>query len=197
MGVLGCDSGVGVTHLALSLCGYCASKRRKKTAFLEMHTRSEISQLAPESQCFPAVHTRSNVSGSADFFRMQGVDYYPHVSAARIPTLLNQGYDYLILDLGYLNEADIAEFLLCDRKLVLGSLAPWKIWKYEAFFLQLQSSVNLGEGFCYLVQTGSRRNLHRFSGSHRVAMANVPLIQNPFRIGKELFSFFETLLAEV
>lgn len=213
---MGCDSGMGVTHLAIALCSYCCSKQRKRAALLELHTRNEISQLIPESELFAAMnaHSRtfhsskvhSNISllgttrpqeSGQDYlhFKFHGVDYYPHVSGNEIPALLNRGYDYLILDMGSMKEADLSEFLRCDRKLILGSLAPWKIWTYEEFFRQFDNSVNLGEGFYYLTQTGTTEDISQFSKTHHISMSGVPFIKNPFRIEKELFLFLGTLLA--
>ena len=180
LGILGCDAGVGTTHLAISLCTYCASKKRKTVAYVELHARNEIAQLAPE----PALL----VDNSS--FRLHGVDYYPRMSGSGIPALLNQGYDYLILDAGSLDEADVSEFLRCDRKLVLGNLAPWKCWKYEAFFLHFHS-INLGEGFDFLVQMGMKESVTHLSKAHHISITRVPFIQDAFRIEKELFPFLE------
>lgn len=97
--------------------------------------------------------------------------------------------------MGALDETDISEFLRCDRKLVLGSLAPWKLRKYEAFFEQFDHYTNLGEGFCYLVQTGVKETLADFSKARNIDVHSVPFIGNPFRIDKELFPFFSALLS--
>ena len=183
LGILGCDAGVGTTHLAISLCTYCASKQRKSVAYVELHARSEIAQLVPETAL---LHERP-------FFRLYGVDYYPRLSGSEIPVLLNQGYQYLIMDTGSLGEANESEFLRCDRKLVLGNLSPWKRWKYEAFFQHFHS-INLGEGFDFLVQTGVNENVLHFSKTHHIAISQIPFIQNPFRIEKELFPFLERRL---
>lgn len=128
-------------------------------------------------------------------FSLHNVDYYPRVYSGEIPSLLNRGYDYLILDMGALDETDVSEFLRCDRKLVLGSLAPWKLRKYEAFFEQFDHYTNLGEGFCYLVQTGANEALSGFSKTRNIRLHSVPFIGNPFRIDKDQFSFFSTLLS--
>lgn len=189
IGILGCDSGVGATHLAIAMCSYCASKRKKSCAYLELHNRNEISQLVSE-QALAA-------SDEPIHFRLQGVDYYPAVKEDDIPPLLNLGYDYLIMDSGTPDEGAILEFLRCDRKLILGSLAPWKSWKYEALFQKFKSSVNLREGFDYLVQTGTTQDILRFSRAHHIRMQSVPFINNPFSIGKELFPFLGTLSAEL
>lgn len=124
------------------------------------------------------------------------MDYYPAVKEDDVPALLNLGYDCLILDTGVLGGNAFSELLRCDRKLILGSLAPWKSWKYEAFFQQFENTINLGEGFDYLVQTGTVQDVFRFSKTHHIKMQTVPFIKNPFSIEKELFPFLGALSAE-
>lgn len=192
IGILGCTPGCGVTHLAIALGSYCSSKSKKSTAFLELHPRDEISRLLPGTK---AVDPEES-STVRPHFKLQGIDYYPQVKSDEIPALLNLKYDYLILDMGSLGEADLSEFLRCDRKLVLGSLAPWKTESYHAFFDKFSSTYNLGEGFTYLMQTGNEKNAREFSKIHHVSMRGVPFIQNPFRIEKQLFLFLEGLLTE-
>lgn len=178
-----------MTHLAITLCNYCASKQKKSCAYLELHTRNEISQLV-------SLQTLAASKAALKHFRLHNVDYYPAVSEKDVPALLNLGYDYLVLDIGAQDEGAFSEFLRCDRKLVLGSLAPWKVWKYEAFFQKNGNHINLGEGFDYLVQTGTTQEILRFSKTHHIHMQLVPFIKNPFSIEKELFPFLGTLSAE-
>lgn len=197
---------MGTTQLAVALSSYCVSKQQKRAAYLELHERNEIARVLPDAD-FSAVlrrHAKARCqalshSGTAKqeplFFSLRGVDYYPHVSYRDVPLLLNRDYDYLILDLGSFKEAELSEFLRCDIKFILGSLAPWKAWKYEKSLEQLNYSVNLGEGCNYLVQMGTSYDISRFSKANGIAMREVPFIKNPFRIEKELFLFFEELLA--
>lgn len=206
IGILGCHPGAGVTQLAISLGTYCASRRRLRTACLELHKRSELARLIPESALADSIHRHalqcSKAPDAADtskaeffHFRLHGVDYYPNLAPDAVPRLLNMGYDYLILDLGSLNESAAAEFLRCDRKIVLGSLALWKAWSYEEFFKQFDSFTNLGEGYHYLVQMGTFQNHSVFSRQHSISMQEVPFIKDPFRIEKEHFLFFDGLLS--
>ena len=104
------------------------------------------------------------------------------MTADEIPLLLNQGYDYLILDAGALDEGLF--------------LAPWKSWQYESFFQKFTDNIHLGEGFDYLVQTGSTKESVSFSKTHHIKMQTVPFIKNPFCIEKELFPFLGALCAE-
>lgn len=177
-----------------------------RAAYLELHERNEIARVLNDTQFSAALkqHAKarsriSSHSGTADakpfFFTLHGVDYYPHVPYDAVPLLLNRGYDYLIFDLGSFEEADLSEFLRCDAKFILGSLAPWKVWKYDEALKHLSHSVNLGEGCNYLVQMGTSQDISRFSNANGIFLREVPFIKNSFRIEKELFLFFEELLA--
>ena len=84
---------------------------------------------------------------SRTIFNIHGVDYYPDVTPDELPGLYNQGYQILLFDFGNFGECCIHEFLRCDRKLVIGSLAPWNIRQYRDLLESLSHYTNLGEGF--------------------------------------------------
>ena len=124
------------------------------------------------------------------------MDYYPQVKSSEIPALMNLKYDCLIFDMGSQHEADLAEFLRCKYKVVLGSLAPWKAYAYQSFLSQLDNVYHVRKGFYYLSQWGSEKHNRTFAKTHHLSMQSVPFIQNPLRIEKQLFLFFEDLLTE-
>lgn len=192
IGITGCTPGTGATHLALALSSYCASKLKQKTALLELHPRNELRYLLPEFTLPDA----GDAGRERPCFSIHGIDCYPNIDSHDMPFLLNSGYSYLILDMGSIAETDGTEFLRCDCKLVLGSLAQWKIHYFESFFEKFQNLTNLGEGYYYLVQTGTSKEILDFSRLHHIYMQQIPFIQNPLSIKKELFTFFEALLAE-
>ena len=45
IGICGCDRGCGVTHLAIALSNYCASKLRMSTACLELNDTHALRKL--------------------------------------------------------------------------------------------------------------------------------------------------------
>lgn len=124
---------------------------------------------------------------------MQGLYYYPHIDSNSLPTLLNQGFEYLILDLGSMEDGQQSEFLRCDRKVVLGSLAPWKSEKLEQLFINFNNKEINGEGFFYLVQAGHQKACYSFCRTHHALLCPIPFIKNPFLIEKDLFTFLQNL----
>lgn len=190
MGVLGCEPGAGVTHLSIALANYCASKLQKPTAFLELHAPGELVMLSPDHSPASAWNTHICNTG----FSIYDVDYYPAVCPEQIPILMNQAYSYYILDMGSAGYADWSEFLRCDRKLIIGSLAPWKSYLYEELFRRHSTLLKKGGGFVYLVQTGDKRDISEFAKKNGVVMKKVPFLPNPFQIEKERFLFLQELL---
>lgn len=162
---------------------------------MELHARNEISQL------FPTSDSHRNADSLEDLKRVSlyGIDFYPRTGESKIPALLNRGYHYLIFDMGSFTETAFPELLRCDRKLVLGSLAPWKAGSYQDFFAYNYDTSNLMEGFYYLMQTGNAKELLQFSKTYHIPRRNIvpiPFIKNPFCIEKESFLFFQELLSE-
>ena len=203
IGIAGCCPGCGVTHLAVALSCFCSSKLRKKTAYLELHERNEISSLFSNENPFSCENTFSRggqialckeKQTDASIHRRR-IDYYPNVACEQVPVLLNRGYEYLILDLGSSQEAKKSEFLRCDIKLVLGSLAPWKVSYYNNFLKEYSFGDQAGQCILYFVQSGSRKTTTLFSKEHHISVQNIPFIKNPFQIEKELFSFLQNVVS--
>lgn len=126
--------------------------------------------------------------GNRTVFDIHGVDYYPDITPDELPELYNQGYHILLLDFGSFNECCINEFLRCDRKLVIGSLAPWNIRQYRELLESISHYTNLGEGFYCLTRTESPKQIRDFSRLYQISISSVPSIPDPFYIKKEHFS---------
>ena len=146
IGILGCGRGAGVTHLALALCSYCSSKRGKSCAYLELHARREIAHLSSHGNSSYGKKELSNGEHlRRPLLRLSQTDYYPAVTADEIPLLLNQGYDYLILDAGALEEGLFPEFLRCDRKFVWALLPRGSLGNTNHSFKNLRIIFILGK----------------------------------------------------
>lgn len=137
---------------------------------------------------------RQEENSCRSYFRIYDVDYYANASTEELPCLLNQGYQYLILDLGNAEEADFSELLRCDKKIIIGNPAPWKIDKFRKTLTKITQKTTSGEGFVYLMEMGKPKMLRELSGHYHIPVRSVPFIQNPFRVEKEAFSTLQELL---
>jgi hypothetical protein len=173
------------------LTNYCASKLKKATACLELNNTGDLASLAPENNRLSVPQPKICPTG----FTIYGADYYPAVRKEDIPILMNADYSYYILDLGNSASADWNEFLRCDRKLIIGSLAPWKIHYYETLLCNYASFLQTSGGFTYLIHTGDPSVLRHFARENHISMERVPFIPNPFQVEKEQFLFLQELLS--
>jgi hypothetical protein len=149
-----------------------------------------LSALAPKSNRLAAPQPKICPNG----FTIYGADYYPAATKSDIPILMNGDYSYYIMDLGNMDTADWDEFLRCDRKIIIGSLAPWKIHCYETLICNHASLLKKKGDFTYLVQTGNLNMARQFARENGVSVRAIPFISNPFQIEKEQFLFLQELL---
>ena len=106
LGIASVTPGLGSTHLCIALANYLASKKGLKTACVELNQSCSFEQL--KTNCNPAILPK--IDSEHQSFRIYDVDYYPNISKSDIPTLSNLGYDVLILDFGFPEEAYLDEF---------------------------------------------------------------------------------------
>lgn len=127
-------------------------------------------------------------------FSIYDVDYYPAVSVGDVPQIFTLGYCYLLFDFGVLTDENLGEFLRCDRKIVIGSLAPWKQDFYHEFIQSSYFRQKQWESFYYLVLFGETADIRNFRAKYHISMKQIPFFKNPFHIEKEQFAFLQELL---
>ena len=192
LGIAGVAPGLGTTHLCIALANFLASKKRKKTACIELSNISAFEQLIP----YQTAGFSPEKESAHRYFEIYDVDYYPNAQTDELPVLLNSGYEMLVLDFGALQANLIQELARCDRKFILGSSAPWRQidWSY---FLSRYPEIKNMEFLLYLAKYGSKPDMADLSKKLSISFEQlraVPFLSNPFRIEKEQFSFFEELL---
>lgn len=171
---------MGTTHLGIALANYCRSFHHAKTALLELNDTQELKRLQDfESQSCITIY---------------GVDYYPSVSLSQLSLFYNLDYQYFILDFGVPDQAHYQDFLRCDRKLIIGSLSPWKRYCFDYFLSVCQPTQQQVGNVVYLALFGNRADVFEFSYSHHIPVRAIPFIANPFQLEKNLFSFLENLI---
>lgn len=214
IGILGTERGVGATHLGIALANYCCSFHHAKTALLEVNPTGEFGRLAEYSESSllgtgfgnDTSPRRAGIGKDSSLLRthtdtecgsrilIYGVDYYPSVPLSALSAFYNLDYRYVILDYGAAERERYQDFLRCDRKLIVGSLSPWKKDCYEEFLQAYQPIQQHGGNTVYLALFGYKADLLEFSHQHHLSMRAVPFIANPFQLEKNLFSFLESLI---
>lgn len=171
--------GCGVTHLAIALANYLHSALGKKTAIIELSGRQELRQMIQ----------KEGDKGK----KLLGICYYTDICVGKIPELMNSRYEAFVLDLGDDYAAAREEFLRCDRKIVIGSISPWKAPAYEHFLKNVTASDNYEswEFLALFANLSDRKKIQKRYGLHIVG---VPWIENPFYLKKEDMVFLQKIV---
>lgn len=180
IGFYGVESGVGTTHLAIAAANYAVSEWGIPAAVAELGNHPCIRDL--------------DADGKNDaFFAMDGVGYFPQMTSAQMPQLLNGAYRYLMIDLGC-GGGGWQEFLRCDLKYVVASLSPWRIRQAEHFMVTHEKDQTKNYFTALLTVTGSVYEKKIFQRKYHVPVRTIPFIADPFRLVRDQLSFFQELL---
>ncbi len=179
IGIIGTGSGCGTTHLAIALANYLQSGLGKQTAVIEMPGQHDLEHMI-----------RDECRGKQELFHVQ---YFTGIGVGKIPEILNSGYEAFVLDCGGDYQAAREEFLRCDRKLVMGSISPWKVSAFEHFMRNIIAIENYQQ-WEFLVLFADRTDRKRIQKRYKMHLTSVPWIENPFYLKKEDLIFLQKLL---
>lgn len=179
IGILGIGMGCGVTHLTIALANYLQSGLGKKTAVIEMSGQNDLKGML-QKEC----------KGKQ---KLLNVHYFTDICVGKIPEIMNSGYEVFVLDLGGDYAAAREEFLRCDRKIVIGSISPWRICAYEHFIENTIASENY-ELWEFLVLFANLLDKKRIQKRYGMHMMSIPCIENPFCLKKEDIMFLQKII---
>ncbi len=172
---------VGATHFALSLCNYLQNKQRKRTAYIELNPGRQIRTLAPKA------------TGSS--FGFLGFEIYPEVTLKELPSIYGKKYDYFILDMGTLGPGLMTEFLRCQQKFVICSVAPWRRQRIEHWMDKVQATHQLHlETVSIFGNMSKKKDLNDFEHRYHLPIQAIPFLENPFQLTSPDIGFFEQIL---
>ena len=166
--------------MSVALANYAASGLGEKTACVELSGHGELKKWKE--------------AGTAGYFSDHQVCYYPDFPREKIPILLNQGYETVILDFGEAYERYREEILRCHRKIFLLNLNPWQKSAAEKMIGTVQGE-NWGKIQPYyasvLAGTTEKKAVEK---EFKIHIDAVPIIKNPRCVEAELFSYMDHAL---
>lgn len=171
--------GCGATHLAVAMANYLQSGLGRRTALIELSGKHELRDMIRKE------------GGKKQ--KLLGVQYYTDICVGKIPEIMNSRYEAIVLDLGADYTAAREEFLRCDRKIVTGSISPWKISAYEHFLKNIIASENY-EAWEFLVLFANLLDKKKIQKRCGVHMVSIPWIENPFYLKKEDMVFLQKIV---
>lgn len=179
IGIIGIGKGCGATHLVVALANYLQSALGKKTAVIELSGQQELKELIGKE--------------GDKRQKLFGVSYFTDICVGNIPEIMNSRYDAFVLDLGADYETAREEFLRCDRKIVVGSISPWKAFAYEHFLNTITATENY-EAWEFLVLFANVLDKKRLQKRYGMYMISIPWIENPFCLKQEDMQFLQKII---
>lgn len=179
IGIVGIGTGCGVTHLTIALANYMHSGLGRRTAIIELSGKHELETM---------IRKEGNKNQN-----LVGIHYFTDIGVGKIPEIMNSRYEVFVLDLGADYAAAREEFLRCDRKIVVGSISPWRVSAYEHFLKKVMESENI-TAWEFLILFANLSDKKRIQKRYGMQMISIPRIENPFYLKKEDMMFLQKII---
>lgn len=177
VGILGTHKGCGVTHLGILLANYFSMYAGCRTAFLECHPQHDMQSL----QSYVYGDPPPDNGGS---FKVCRVSYYGNIKEQAIAEVVGDNYDCVILDFGTDLSRCKNEFLRCDKRIVVSSLAPWRIYELERFIVST-GHIKFSGQWIYAVPFAKSREIKRTAQDLGREICAIPYESDPFDLSGE------------
>lgn len=187
IGLIGTHKGVGVTHFGIMLSNYLSKHKRLKTAYLEMNEEDDIKYL------LYAYESNMDKPKEVKEFNIFNTTYYKNVRDPEFIKILNERYEYFILDFGMDFNRNKNEFLRCDVKLVIGSTTEWKR-DYLFRFIENKRELPSFPYWKYLIVFGQKKDLRIASSELHIKLNCVGYEPDPFLLSKETKELFQKII---
>ena len=185
VGIAGSSRGVGTTHFSIMTAAYLSGVLGKRTALLERNDSGDFARMEE------VLEAHSVLKNNGRSFNILEISFIKGTGAHAFSDLANSDFDTVVVDFGNNFDAARPEFLLCQRKFLVGSLAEWKL----AAFLELIEGKKRSEGFWeYFACSGSREletELKRYPG---IVIRRIPRTEDALSVTGEAMDFFGKFL---
>lgn len=184
IGLIGAHPGAGVTYTGLLLSFYLGEELGRRTAFAECNGHQDFGRL---QQAYQWSREEELI------FSFGNITFHKNVTADRIPSLLGENYDDIILDFGYDLYTNREEFRRCDRKLVLGGWTEWNLRKLGSFTENVLA-IKGNEDWSYLLPFAGKKTIQYMQQKYNRKFYTIPLEPDPLKLSKETRKLFLRLL---
>lgn len=186
IGIVGTHKGAGVTHFGILLAQYISECLGRSTAYVECFPQNEIQYLQYNcnSKC---------IEKDENIFKIHKVIYYKCVQEKRIGEIIGDNYDCILLDFGSEFIKSKNEFLRCDKKIVLSSMALWKRHELE-IFIEKTSYIKNSEQWIYILPFAKGMDIKQYSKEFQRLFLEMPYEPDPYKLSEATIHLFQKLI---
>lgn len=187
--VAGVQSRIGVTHTVIEL-----SKLLKedgyRVAVVEFHKSNSFSMIKNSYKDVVEVPNKNDLEA----FNLDHVDYYPYSQELNILDVLDQDYNYIVLDMGIYNKCDITEYKRANVKLILSGVKDWELQGLTNI-LKLNDNLHKNK---YLFNFASQKRFEEIQKDMlELPCYQVPMNPDPYEIEEYTREKFTEILKDV
>ncbi|WFR57745.1 hypothetical protein QA584_01295 [Anaerocolumna sp. AGMB13025] len=187
IGLIGTHTGAGVTHLGILLAVYLSECLGHKTAFIECGGNNDLKHL--QEHFFHPEEEQYN----QESFTLNRVTFHKNKRLQGLPEIIGDKYDCVILDLGTDLAKHKSEFLRCDKKIVIGSLAVWKTHELEKF-INITAPIKNCEQWIYAIPFATKKTVREAEKKYKRIIQGVPYEPDPFLLTGNIIRLFQKLI---
>lgn len=186
IGVVGVKAGVGTTHMALTIANYLALTFGERIAYFAMEQGNCMRDFCTLQ------HMKEQEVGRV--FEKQYVTYFCEVSKEEMISCLDAPFSYFVFDFGADYQENREEFVRCDIKVVMFSLAQWEINDTEAFIqYYYQTTYDIHQWFYFFV-FGLKKERKKLERKNGIQIEQLPFYSDPCSIMGEQRKTIERVL---
>lgn len=185
VGVCCTHTNAGATHFCMLLATYFSEWLGQKTAYINFKNSVELSNLKD--------YFLKDKELRDSHFTVGRVTFYGNDNLDRFAQIIGEEMDCIILDIGQQFAKNRNEFLRCDIKIVVSSLAIWKQNKLETFIETSKKSFNKAD-LRYVIPFIEEKDLKEGIRNYHVPLYQMPYQPHPFTIDTTILHFFERIL---
>jgi hypothetical protein len=188
IGITGTHSGAGVTHLAVLMATYFSEYLGLRTAFLECAPKNEIQYI--KNHFFKEYDESADAE---DNFSVHRVTFYKNRNVQGIPEIMGDQFDCVILDFGIDVNKYKGEFLRCDKKIIVSSLAVWKVEGLRRF-IHNTGYIKNSDQWIYGIPFVQDKVINKGRKELNVPIYGIPYEPDPFVLSNSTIQFFQKIL---
>lgn len=190
--VIGAGNGCGCTHFSIAYANYMRAMTGEKTALLMSDGNGHMNSIRSMCEVKEISVSRRNMSAYiyGDCFEFYGIDYYSWTDEKSIEALFSNDYKHIIIDYGDKKEGISGDILLMTKRVVIGSLMPWKCKEFDSFCENNNTYINKAD-WNFFMRNGEISDAKYFRDKYGIRIKKIPEFSNPYRIGRKEKDFFE------
>ena len=176
IGIMGTETGVGTTHLALMLANDLANVYGYRTAVVEMGKRPVYKKMFQQT-----------------VYEQGKITFYAQEANQDLSAIVCQNYHYVILDISWDSPRGVSEFVRSDQRFVVGALNRWK---YDGMRCFLDRMISMKEHCAYqcLSLVCDRHLKKKIQEKYEVDIKTIPYVADPLSLEGDKLLWLEGLL---